>query len=67
LTQQVHAQVNGIDSTVVYAGNAPGMIAGVSLVQVQLPAGLPASAAGSITISVGGVTAQTGVTVYIGP
>jgi uncharacterized protein (TIGR03437 family) len=67
LVQQVHAQVNGIDSTVIYAGNAPGLIAGVSLVKVQLPAGLPPSAAASITVSVGGVTTQTGVTVYIAP
>jgi uncharacterized protein (TIGR03437 family) len=67
LAQQVHVQVNGIDATVIYAGNAPGLIAGVSLVQVQLPAGLPPSTAASITVSVGGVTTQTGVTVYIGP
>jgi uncharacterized protein (TIGR03437 family) len=67
LAQQVHAQVNGIDSTVVYAGNAPGLVAGVSLVKVQVPSGLPRSAAVSITVSVIGVTTQAGVTVYIGP
>ncbi len=67
LAQQVTAQVNGIDSTVVSAGNAPGFPAGVSLVQVQLPASLPASTAVSITVAVGGASTQAGVTVYIGP
>jgi len=67
LAQKVSAQVNGIDSTVVYAGNAPGLVAGVSLVQIQLPGSLPASAAASIMVSVSGAAAQPGVTVYIGP
>jgi uncharacterized protein (TIGR03437 family) len=66
LAQPVSAQVNGVPSTVVSSGSAPGLVAGVSLIQVQIPAGVPAGAA-SVAITVGGVSTQPGVSVYIGP
>jgi uncharacterized protein (TIGR03437 family) len=67
LAQPVVAQVNGIGTTVVSAGNAPGFPAGISLLQIQLPGNLPRGAAASLTITIGGVAAQSGVTIYIAP
>ncbi len=66
LAQGVTALINGENAVVLYAGNALGSPAGISLVKVLLPADLPAGAA-TIVLTIRGVSTQTGVTVYIRP
>lgn len=67
LANSVTAQINGKNAQVPYAGNAPGSPAGVSVVQVMLPADLQPGAAATIRLTIGGVSTQSGVTVYIKP
>ncbi len=64
LVLPVTATVNGAAATVVYSGSAPGLIAGVMQINVEIPAGTPSGNA-PITISVGGVATQAGVTVAV--
>ena len=61
----VTAQVNGRDAVVSYAGSAPGLVAGVMQVNVQLPADLPHGTSVSLVITVGKVVSQSGVTIYV--
>ena len=60
----VTAKIGGVAATVLYAGTAPGFVEGGLQVDVQLPASLP-SGPQPVTITIGGVTSQTGVTVEI--
>jgi hypothetical protein len=48
-----------------YAGGAPGKVAGVMQVNVQIPSGVQPSSAVPIDIQVGGVSSQLGVTIAI--
>jgi uncharacterized protein (TIGR03437 family) len=65
LTGRVTATIGGVAANVSYAGSAPGLIAGLVQVNVQVPAGLPANPYTPITLSVGSATTQLGVTVSI--
>jgi len=60
------ATVGGITATNNYCGEAPGATAGLVQVNVQIPAsGVTPGAAVPISITIGGVTSQTGVTVAV--
>jgi uncharacterized protein (TIGR03437 family) len=59
---KVTATVGGKDATVQYAGGAPGMVAGVMQVNVQIPSGLAAGPV-PVVLQVGGVSTQTGITI----
>ena len=61
----VTAAVAGIPATVTYAGAAPGLVAGVMQINVQLPAGIPAGPAIPVSLTAGGVSIPAGVTVSI--
>jgi uncharacterized protein (TIGR03437 family) len=56
--------VNGQNATVLYAGNAPGLLHGVIQVNVQLPAGLP-KGANSVVLFVGAQGSAAGVTLWV--
>jgi len=60
----VAALVAGQPATVTFAGEAPGIVAGVLQVNVVIPPGTP-SGAQSVSISIGGRSAQNGVTVSV--
>ena len=61
----VTATVGGVSANVLYAGAAPGLIAGAIQINVQIPAGLGANPAAPITLTMGSFTTQTGVTVAV--
>ncbi len=63
----VTAQIGGQAATVLYAGGAPGIVAGVIQVNLRVPRGTAAGAAVPLVLSVGGSTSQSGLTVAIGP
>ena len=65
VAQPVTATIGGVSAPVQYAGGAPGEVAGVMQVNVQIPQGLSASSAIPISIRVGGQDSQTNVTLAI--
>jgi uncharacterized protein (TIGR03437 family) len=56
--------INGQPAPYVYAGEAPGFVAGLMQLNVQIPATTPSGNL-SITVSIGGNTSQNGVTVSV--
>ena len=61
----VTVTIGGAPATVQYAGSAPGEIAGLMQVNAVVPAGAPAGAAVAVSVSVGGVASQAGVTLAV--
>jgi uncharacterized protein (TIGR03437 family) len=61
----VTATIGGQPAQVMYAGAAPGIVAGVYQVNAVVPAGLPNGGPLPLTVQVGGVAAQTGVTITV--
>jgi uncharacterized protein (TIGR03437 family) len=51
----VTATIGGLDATVVWAGAAPGMVAGINQFNVQVPAGAPSGNSVPIVLKVGSV------------
>jgi uncharacterized protein (TIGR03437 family) len=64
-TALVTATIAGVPAQVTYAGTAPGLIAGVTQVNVQIPKGLAASSAAPIALSIRGVSTPPGATLAI--
>ena len=62
--QPVQAWIAGQPALYTYAGEAPGMVAGVMQINVQIPANA-ASGALSILVSIGGNVSQNGITVSV--
>jgi uncharacterized protein (TIGR03437 family) len=60
----IQARINGQPALYVYAGEAPGQVAGVMQLNVQIPANAPSGNL-SITVSIGGNVSQNGVTVSV--
>jgi uncharacterized protein (TIGR03437 family) len=56
--------VGGLPAFVQYYGEVPGLVAGVLQVNVQIPATAVAGA-NTITIQIGQLLSQTGVTVWV--
>ena len=63
--QSVIATVGGIPAVVTYAGGAPGEVAGVMQVNLQIPPGVTPGSAVPVTIQVGTVQSQSGVTIAV--
>jgi uncharacterized protein (TIGR03437 family) len=61
----VAATIDGVAANVIYAGAAPGLIAGVEQINVQVPAGVKANPAAPLALTIGSFTTQAGVTVSI--
>jgi len=62
--QPVVVTINGQPVPYAYAGEAPGLVAGMMQLNVQIPANAPSGNL-SITVSIGGNTSQNGVTVSV--
>ncbi len=60
----VTVTLGGRTLTAQYAGGAPGTVAGLTQVNVQIPSGLTAGAV-PVSVQVGGVSTQPGVTVAV--
>ena len=63
--QAVSAIIGDIPAEVVYAGAAPGLVAGVTQINVRVPVGLPSNAFTPITLRIGSVATPPGTTVSI--
>jgi uncharacterized protein (TIGR03437 family) len=62
--QPIQVWINGQQALYMYAGEAPGMVAGVMQINVQIPASAPSGPL-SIQVSIGGNISQTGITVSV--
>jgi uncharacterized protein (TIGR03437 family) len=62
--QSIQVSINGQPALYTYAGEAPGMVAGVMQLNVQIPGNAPSGPL-SIQVSVGGNMSQSGVTVAV--
>jgi uncharacterized protein (TIGR03437 family) len=60
----VGVTINGQPALYVYAGEAPGLVAGMMQVNLQIPANAPSGDL-PIVVSIGGNTSQNGVTVSV--
>jgi uncharacterized protein (TIGR03437 family) len=60
----VTAQIGGLPATVLYAGSSEGIVSGVIQVNLTVPNGLTAGSQ-PVTVTVGGVATQPGVTVAV--
>jgi uncharacterized protein (TIGR03437 family) len=63
--EPVIATIDGVGADVLYAGAAPGLIAGVVQVNVRVPGGVATDPTASLVLSIGSSTAQKGVTVSV--
>lgn len=61
----VTATVAGQQASVLYAGSAPGLVAGVAQINVQLPAGVVHNLTAPLVLTVAGSSTINGVTVAI--
>jgi uncharacterized protein (TIGR03437 family) len=64
LNQPVSVTINGAPATVLYAGNAPGLVEGVVQVNVRLPFNTTPGA-NAITVRIGENQTTTNVTVFV--
>jgi uncharacterized protein (TIGR03437 family) len=63
--QSVLATIGGAAATIVYAGAAPGNVAGLLQVNVQIPAGTAPGNAIPVALTIGGAATQAGVTIAV--
>ncbi len=63
--QKVTATIGGVPATVLYAGGAPGMVAGVLQVNLTVPDGAGADGANEVVIQIGARASQSGLTVSL--
>jgi uncharacterized protein (TIGR03437 family) len=61
----VTANIGGIEATVQYAGSAPDEVAGLLQVNAVVPLGAGPGSAAPVTLSVGGIASQAGVTIAV--
>jgi uncharacterized protein (TIGR03437 family) len=57
--------IGGQSAQVMYAGGAPGEVAGLMQINVQVPGGMQAGNAVPVLVKVGGVSSQAGVTIAV--
>jgi uncharacterized protein (TIGR03437 family) len=62
--QLVQALIGGYEALYTYAGEAPGMVAGLMQLNVQIPTGVPSGTL-SILVYVGGSISQSSITVSV--
>ena len=61
----VEVLVNGLPAEVLYAGAAPGLVAGTMQVNVRVPNGVPAGSAVPVVLNVGGNSSRLDVTIAV--
>jgi uncharacterized protein (TIGR03437 family) len=54
-----------VGAAIVYAGAAPGEVAGLLQINARVPSGLPAPSAATLVLNIGGASSQTGSTVHL--
>lgn len=64
-TGQVHVSLNGIPAEVLYAGAAPGIVAGVSQINVRIPEDYRRDGDIPVTVRIGGALPSTTATIAI--
>jgi uncharacterized protein (TIGR03437 family) len=64
-TSEVSATIGGAPAEVLYAGAAPGLVAGVFQVNVRVPSSTAPGSAVPVQLRVGGATSRTGVTLAV--
>jgi uncharacterized protein (TIGR03437 family) len=65
LTQTVTATVGGVDARVTYAGGVPGSVAGLTQINVEIPAGVAVGPAVPVLIKIGNASSSPGVTIAV--
>jgi uncharacterized protein (TIGR03437 family) len=65
VAQPVTVAIGGQNAVVSYQGAAPGLVAGMSQINVQIPSNITPGAAVPVMIAVGGVQSQNPVTVAV--
>ncbi len=63
--QPVKVTIGGIPATVSYSGAAPGAVAGLTQINVQIPASVASGSAVPVTLQVGTASAQSSVTIAV--
>ncbi len=61
----VRVTIGGVDATVTYAGTVPTVVAGLLQVNTVVPSGIAPGSTVPVTITVGGVPSQAGVTIAV--
>jgi uncharacterized protein (TIGR03437 family) len=61
----VAVRIGGLAAEVLYAGAAPGLVAGVLQINARVPAGVAAGAGVPVTLTIGNATSPSGVTLAI--
>ncbi len=61
----VTVKIGGVSAELLYAGAAPGEVAGVMQLNARVPSGIPAGNAVPVQLIVGNVTGQAGVTLAV--
>jgi uncharacterized protein (TIGR03437 family) len=61
----VSVTIGGVTAEVLYAGAAPGLVAGVLQVNARVPEGTPAGAAVPVALIIGTASSQAGVTLAV--
>ena len=57
--------IGGQTVTPIYAGGAPGNVAGLMQVNVQIPSGIQTGSAVPVLLQVGNTSSQAGVTIAV--
>ncbi len=65
LTLPVSVTIEGVPAQVIYAGAAPGLVAGVIQIDVVVPAGVLHQPYNEVAVTVGGYTSPTAVTLSV--
>jgi uncharacterized protein (TIGR03437 family) len=65
LALPVTATIGNVPATVLYAGSVPGSTSGLQQINLAIPAAAPPGAAVPLMLTVGGISAQPGVTLAI--
>jgi uncharacterized protein (TIGR03437 family) len=58
-------EIGGVPAEVLYAGAAPGLVAGVMQINVKIPANLTVSRTSPVVLKIGSAASQPGVTVAV--
>ena len=62
---KVSVTIGGVNATILYAGAAPGLVAGLLQINVRVPSGLPSSAPAALILNIGSASSQSGCTIAI--
>ena len=57
--------LTALGGTIQFAGDAPGEVAGVVQINVQIPTGIQPGASVPVTVTLGGATSPSGVTIAV--